>query len=258
MHPPIVIVGIGQLAGVFARAFLRCGYPVYPVTRRMDMAAEAEKIPAPRLALVAVAEKDFPAVMAAFPSQWKNVIGLLQNELLPKDWQAYGIEGPTVISVWFEKKKGRDYEVLLPSRCFGPRAELIAACLQSIDIPCQVLPTEDQLLFELVFKNVFVLTINIAGLVLADGATTHRLWTEHRQLADEIAADVIAVQQWLTGKTFSRQRLMASMAQAVKGDPHHRCMGRSAAGRLERVIALADQAGLEIPAIRKVRASTAC
>jgi len=26
-------IGIGELAGVFARAFLRCGYPVYPITR---------------------------------------------------------------------------------------------------------------------------------------------------------------------------------------------------------------------------------
>ena len=115
-----------------------------------------------------------------------------------------------------------------------------------------MLQTEDQLLFELVFKNVFVLTINIAGLALADGATTQSLWSDHRRLAEEIAAEVIEVQQWLTGKTFSQQRLMAAMAQAVKGDPEHRCRGRSAPGRLERVIALADEAGLKIPAIRKV------
>ncbi len=252
MHPPIVIIGIGQLAGVFARAFLHSGHPVYPVTRGMDMAAEAEQIAPPQLVLVAVAEKDFPSVMATLPARWKNTIGLLQNELLPEDWRTYGIEQPTVISVWFEKKKGRDYKVLLPSRCYGPRAVLIADCLQGIDIPCRVLQTEDQLLFELVFKNVFVLTINIAGLALADGATTQSLWSDHRRLAEQIAAEVIEVQQWLTGKTFSQQRLMAAMAQAVKGDPEHRCRGRSAPGRLERVIALADEAGLKIPAIRKV------
>jgi len=33
MNPPIVIIGIGELGGVFARAFLYAGYPVYPVTR---------------------------------------------------------------------------------------------------------------------------------------------------------------------------------------------------------------------------------
>ncbi len=256
MHPLIVIIGIGQLAGVFARAFLRSGYPVYPVTRSMNLAAEAEKIATPQLVLLAVAEKDFPDVMATIPPPWKNTLGLLQNELLPRDWKNFGIEQPTVISVWFEKKKGRDYKVLLPSRCFGPRAILIADCLKNLEIPCHVLQSEDELLFELVFKNVFVLTINIAGLALKDGATTNSLWTDHRELAHEIAADVIDIQQWLTGKDFLRDRLMAAMAQAVNGDPRHRCRGRSAPGRLERAIALADQADLKIPAIRKVRVLT--
>ena len=29
MNEPIVIIGIGELASVFARGFLRCGHPVY-------------------------------------------------------------------------------------------------------------------------------------------------------------------------------------------------------------------------------------
>ena len=37
MKQPIVIVGIGELGGVFARAFLRNGWPVYPITRSMNI-----------------------------------------------------------------------------------------------------------------------------------------------------------------------------------------------------------------------------
>ena len=37
MKQPIVIVSIGELGGVFARAFLRNGLPVYPITRSMNI-----------------------------------------------------------------------------------------------------------------------------------------------------------------------------------------------------------------------------
>ena len=88
MKKPIVIVGIGELGGVFARAFLRKGFPVYPVTRRMNISDQADRIPQPELVLVAVAEKDFKTVMATIPDPWRKDIGLLQNELLPP-----GLEG---------------------------------------------------------------------------------------------------------------------------------------------------------------------
>jgi prephenate dehydrogenase len=55
MNQPIVIIGIGELGGVFARAFLHAGYPVYPVTRKMDIDEAANNMPDPQLVLVAVA-----------------------------------------------------------------------------------------------------------------------------------------------------------------------------------------------------------
>ena len=119
MNPPIVIIGIGELAVVFAGAFLRNGYPVYPITRNMNIEAEAKNLPEPCVVLVAVAEKDFQSVMETLPDQWRNKLVLLQNELLPRDWQAHAIDNPTVISVWFEKKKGMDYNVLLPFDSFS-------------------------------------------------------------------------------------------------------------------------------------------
>ena len=138
----IVIVGIGELGGVFAKAFLRKGLPVYPITRRMNISEQADHIPQPELVLVAVAERDFKAVMATIPYQWRNCIGLLQNELLPRDWKAYHIVNPTIISVWFEKKKGWEFKVLIPSPVHGPKAGLIAESLEAIEIPSKILSSK--------------------------------------------------------------------------------------------------------------------
>lgn len=253
MNRPTVIIGIGELGGVFARAFLRKGYPVYPVTRSMNIADQADRLPQPELVLVSVAEKDFQAVMADIPAAWRNRIVLLQNELLPRDWEDYDISSPTVISVWFEKKPGREYKVLMPSRLQGPKAGLVAESLEDIGIPCKVLSGEDELLYELVLKNVFVFTINIAGLALEEGATTEALWARHNELARTIADEVIDVQEWLTKTTFQRKRLIDGMVEGIYGDPNHKCKGRSAKGRLARVLETADRAGLKIPRIKEIR-----
>jgi len=95
MNQPVVIIGIGELGGVFAKAFLHAGHPVYPVTRNMNIDQAANNVPGPLLVLVAVAEKDFAPIMQTIPVPWRNCIGLLQNELLPGDWQSYQIDTPT-------------------------------------------------------------------------------------------------------------------------------------------------------------------
>jgi len=225
MNQPVVIIGIGELGGVFAKAFLHAGYPVYPVTREMDIDEAAQKMPNPLLVLVAVAEKDFVSVMQSMPAPWRNCIGLLQNELLPRDWQSYNIDEPTVISVWFEKKKGMDFNVLIPSRVYGPQARVVADALAGIDIACEILPTADDLLYELVRKNVFVFTINIAGLVLPKGTTTADLWARHHDLALAVANEVIDVQEWLTGASFDRKRLIDGLIEGINGDLQHKCKG---------------------------------
>ena len=45
MKAPIIIIGIGEMGAVFARGFLRCGHPVYPVTRHTDITRLAQDIP---------------------------------------------------------------------------------------------------------------------------------------------------------------------------------------------------------------------
>ncbi len=246
---PIIIVGMGEMAGVFARGFLRSGYPVYPVTREMDMQQQADSIADPEMVLVAVAEKDIDTVMQNIPAQWKARLALLQNELLPGDWQQHQLT-PTVISVWFEKKKGQDYKVLIPSPAYGDKADLLVDSLHSIDIAARKLASEEELLFELVVKNVYILTTNIAG--LQTGGTVSELWASHQDFARSVASEVIELQQKLTGKNFDSEKLIAAMLVAFEGDPDHNCMGRSAPARLQRALQLAEAHGLDLPVLKQI------
>jgi len=256
MKAPIVIIGMGEMAGVFARGFLRLGHPVYPVTRDMSIATVAAELPSPALVLVAVGEADLHPTLEQIPTLWLDKLGLLQNELLPRDWHAHDLADPTVISVWFEKKKGMDYKVLIPSPVFGPAAELIAAALGTIDIPTTIPATTDELCYELVRKNVYILTTNIAG--LQAGGNVSELWQNHQQLARDVANDVMQLQAWLTNVSdVDRERLINGMLEAFDGDPEHGCMGRSAPGRLARALELAEKAGIDVPTLQRISNETA-
>jgi len=250
MQAPVVIIGLGEMGGVFARGLLRSGRPVFPVVRGMDMNAAAAEFPQPELVLVAVAEGDIHAVLDDIPEAWRDRLGLLQNELLPRDWQAHGINDPTVISVWFEKKKGHDARVIIPSPVFGPAAGLIQEALGSIDIPVNVVDSIEQLEYELVRKNVYILTTNIAG--LRTGGTVGELWEQHRDFTRQVASEVIAIQEVLTGAAQPQERLIAGMIEAFAGDLEHKCMGRSAPARLSRALAQADAAGLKVPVLKDI------
>jgi len=216
----------------------------------MNMIEEAKEIPDPALVLVAVAENDLHATLDQIPEPWRDKLCLLQNELLPRDWQAHDIPEPTVIAVWFEKKKGQDVKVLLPSPIYGPQATVIEAALTAIDIPARALADRDELLYELVRKNVYILTINIAGLVT--GGTVTELWCDHQTLAREIADEIISIQEWLTDEELPRDRLIEGMLEAFAGDPAHKCLGRTALSRLQRAIAQADETGLAVPKLREI------
>lgn len=250
MKSPVVIVGVGEMGGVFARGLLKLGHPVFPVIRGASLAAAAAQLPEPQLVLVAVGEADLPPTLAEMPEPWRGRLGLLQNELLPSDWA--GVPDPTVISVWFEKKPGRDHKVIIPSPVFGPRADLLADALQTLGIPARILPDADALLFELVLKNLFILVTNIAG--LRTGGTVETLWAQHRPFAEQVGHEVIRLQEALTGRRFDPAALFDALAIAFAGDPQHACMGRSAPARLARALRKAEASGLELPVLRAIAA----
>ena len=249
MNKSVVVVGLGEMGSVFARGFLRTGYTVTPVIRGVEMQTVAGDIPDPELVLIAVGEADLHEQLKKVPEAWKDRLVLLQNELLPRDWQQYGLE-PTVISVWFEKKKGMDSKVIIPSPVFGKHARIVAAALASIDIPTTVLADEAALLHELVLKNLYILTTNIAG--LEAGGNAGQLWEKHNSLANQVAGDVISLQQALTGQTLERQALIDAMVTAFNGDKEHMCMGRSAPVRLQRALSLAEENNLSLKTLERI------
>lgn len=251
MKKPVVIIGIGEIGGVFARGLLRSGHPVVPVNRGDDFKRLAAEYPEPEAVLLAVAEKDLHPALENMPDSWKSSLCLVQNELLPRDWTKHGIANPTVISVWFEKKPGMDVKPLVPSPVFGPAAKLIVAALEALSIPVVEVDSEASLLFELVRKNLYILTTNIAGLVT--GGTVSELWQNHRTLAIEVAEDVLALQRWLTGTDLDNKALIDAMLVAFDGDPDHVCTGRSASARLQRALQIADGADLDVPTLRRIQ-----
>ncbi len=252
MNEPIVIIGTGEMAGVFARGFLKLGHPVFPVTRQMDMAQVARALTKPALVLVSVGEADLHPTLDSIPTEWRDRLGLLQNELLPRDWQAHDLTNPTVVSVWFEKKKGQDYKVLVPSPVFGPAASLLSAALEALGIPCWELASAEELEYELVRKNVYILTTNITGLELEPGTDVEAMWRDHQSLAREIASEVMDIQFHLIGHELDREQLISGMLEGIEGDRQHQCMGRSAPARLARNLGFADEAGLAVPKLRQL------
>lgn len=252
MKKPVVLVGVGEMGAVFARGFLRLGHPVHPVTRGLSMSDVETSINDPELVLIAVGEKDLPDTLTQIPEGWKSRIALLQNELLPDDWN--DISNPTVISVWFEKKKGMDSKVIIPSPAYGPKARLLADALGAIDIPVRVLDSAAELLFELVVKNLYILTSNIAGLRV--GGNVGQLWTDHETFARDVVGEVISIQEALTDNRFDHEKLIQAMVDAFMADKEHKCMGRSAPARLQRALEHAERLGLDLPALRELQTSS--
>ena len=250
MKETAVIVGMGEMGGVFARALLRYGRTVVPVLRTTPVAAVAAELPDPALVLVTVGEADLDSTLTSLPTQWKSHAGLVQNELLPRNWQTHSIDSPTVAVVWFEKKPGHDVKVIIPTPIYGPQAGLLSSALGSIGIPAYEVATEDELLFELVRKNMYILTANIGGLLTK--GTVQDLWYNHRNLAASVAKDIVPIQEWLTGRDLDHDALVAGMVEAFDADPEHGATGRSAPSRLVRALAHADEADLEVPTLRTI------
>ena len=250
MKNSVILIGAGEIGGVFARGLLKTGHPVFPVTRKIKLTDVYKEVSDPKAVIVSVGEKDIDDVLKNIPNELHNKLVLVQNELLPKDWEKYNIENPTVISIWFEKKYPNDYKVIIPSPVYGAKAGLVSESLGALNISTKIIESYDDLIKELVIKNLYILTVNIAGLKV--GGTVGELWKNYRQLAEDIASDVLDIQFRLIGKELDRRMLVDGMVEAFKGDLNHKCMGRSAPARLERAIKLADALYLDIKTLRGV------
>jgi hypothetical protein len=160
---------------------------------------------------------------------------------------------PTVAVVWFEKKPGRPESPIMPTPIAGRHATILVDALARIDIPAFVVRDEAELLYEMVRKNVYIIAMNVGGLV--SGGTMRDLWYNHRELAENVARDVISVQEWLTGSSLDADRYVAGLVQAIDARPDMGATGRSAPARLARALNHADTAGLAVPSLRKIAAT---
>lgn len=124
--------------------------------------------------------------------------------------------------------------------------------LVAIGLPSREIAGGGELLFELVRKNVYILTTNITGLEI--GGTVAQLWAQHETFAREVANEVMDIQDALTGVAHDRDRLIAGMLEAFAGDPGHGRTGRSAPARLARALQHADAFGLAVPTLRALAA----
>jgi hypothetical protein len=119
--------------------------------------------------------------------------------------------------------------------------------MQALDIPSRVTRDVDELHFELALKNLYILTINCAGLAAEGNVGT--LWRT-QPVTRQIAHEICQLQSALLGESLSEARLLAGLEQAILADPDHGAKGRFAVERLHRCLAHADRLGLTLPTLR--------
>lgn len=250
MKAPVIVWGIGEIGSVFARGALKLGHSVFPVTRDTQVQDLSDLVPSPAAVIVAVGESDLDSALEQLPSVWRERLVLIQNELLPQDWQKHNLERITVASIWFEKKAGQDSLVVVPTIAHGPLSSFIQDILGTLSLPVDTVSSESELLFQLVRKNLYILTTNIAG--LSAGGTVQSLWQKHQPLAREVAHDILKIQQAMTNTHFDEDELINAMLSAFEGDPNHKCMGRSAPARLQRALESAATYGVDVPSLQRI------
>jgi hypothetical protein len=123
--------------------------------------------------------------------------------------------------------------------------------LEALEIPVEELGTAHEIMLELVRKNLFILTTNIAGLVV--GGTLEDLGRDHRDLTLEVAGEVLDIQEALVGEQLPRESLIEHMFEVFRKVPDQSTTGRSAPHRLARTLRRAREEGLELPCLEQIK-----
>ena len=58
MNKTVILIGVGEIGGVFSKGILKTGYPVYPVVRGTNLDDVVHDVPDPQAVIVTVGEKD--------------------------------------------------------------------------------------------------------------------------------------------------------------------------------------------------------
>lgn len=248
----MLLVGPGQLGRVLAGGLVARGVAVDPVRRGEPI----DPGPEHDLVLVAVGERDLDHVLSALPASHRDRVVLLQNELLPPNWQKHGIQEPTVLVVWFEKKRGRPAQIVRTTEIAGPSAPLFVAALDAMDLPAETIGHE-ALVEALVVKNLYIVGANVLGLVF--GGTTGALATTHRDRTEMVLREIAAIERARLGSAASLDddAIVARTFEAFEADPTHATVGRTAQERLGRALDRARALGVETPELEDIAAEIA-
>jgi ketopantoate reductase len=245
-----IVVGVGELGGVFSLAMLRRGFAVVPVLRDTVTDRIVEQFPNPALCLVAVGEEALPAVLDSSVQRYADRLVLVQNELRPSEWEKRGLPTPTVAVIWFEKKPGRDVRALVSTPVFGPLAVIVVNLMSALGLPAHVESDPERLVFELALKNLYILSMNIAGLVHDTDVGT--LWHEHRSTLEPICNEILELEAAQMQTALPTTSLLLELERIVTADPRHGAKGRTAQPRLVRTLATARRLGVQTPILNEI------
>lgn len=245
-----LVIGVGELGGVFSLGLLRRGYSVLPVLRQTPTEPLLARSPEPSLCVIAVGEEDLSQVLDGWAKRYADRWVLMQNELRPSEWERRGLQTPTVAVVWFEKKPGREVRPLVSSPVYGPHASVIVGALTALGLPAHVEADPEQLLFELCLKNLYILSMNIVGLTHPTDVGT--IWHEHRPYLDQVCAEVLELEAAQMQRSLPTQSLCIELERIILADPRHVAAGRSAPTRLGRTLRTARNLGIKTPMLDEI------
>lgn len=247
--PEVVVVGLGQVGTVLADCLASKRLHVVPVRRGTSLVDVAREHPSPAVVAVCVAEDDLDPVLGDLPVSYRDRVLLVQNELRPSMLAAHELSDPSVAVVWFETKKDKPLRVILSTPVVGPFAATLTDALGAQGIPAHEAPRRD-LAFELAAKNGYILTTNLAGLIV--GGTVHGLVHDHPSLFADVLREVLDVEEAVAGHLLDREPIEEKVRRAIAADPEHVCTGRTARSRLRRTIAHAHAHGVSVPTLAAV------
>ena len=250
-----LLLGAGQLGRTLGSGLLACGVSVDVALRGHTIETWSQY----DCILVAVGEKDLPSAIEAIPSEARDHLVLLQNDLVPETWRALRVTQPTVLVVWFEKKKGKALQVVRSSDLTGPQSALFAKVFEAIDVPARIV-SEREVVASLVVKNLYINGSNAMGLKLG-GGTTGSLVTEHRPTTTTLLRELFVIERArLTAEEqglVDEDALLEETFAAFAGEPQHGLLGRTAQERIARAQTRARASMLATPLLDQIAAHVA-
>lgn len=234
-----MVVGVGELGGVFARGLLRIGHTVIPVRRGDDLERAFGEHADAEVVIVSVPEDALGGVLDVLPTSLVSRAVLVQNDLRPRTWTERGVSDPSVAVVWFEKKPGREAKTIVPTVLFGRGAATCAEALAQLSIPTELAADDAARDEAFAVKNVYIVTTNLLG--LGRGGTTGELLANDELDWQAAAREVLAVEGLLFERVFDEGRVLEGVRAAMAADPGHVCAGRTARARAEKFFARARE-----------------